>query len=395
MNDAAGNTVVDDPSGGIDDDPQCQLLDHFAIGVQLLMGCIVFLSMLLKRHRESPRRPWRIWFFDISKQGLGASFVHGLNVLVSLVAGSSPDSHSSNPCVFYFLNVGIDTTVGVYILYLWLQAAHRIVVALNVERDLKSGHYGTPPRAMAWVKQTLVFSMCLFMMKVCVAMFIYLFPWVQILGTLALAPFTDPRHEVVFVMLVFPIIMNVVQFWLVDQVIKHKTPTYYLPATPTFADEEGLDLFHSHDHMPASPPPALAASDANRGSNDSFHTEDYMSDTSLLTSPDVLGPHSVPGAGVGRPLSPGVGRPSRTKRFMDSLKKSLVGGRPSTSRVPDSGNVRYTPLNTGGSSGDVSLANTQSANASREVLVDVLGESGPEQVPLPGSRPGSPGPARR
>lgn len=30
--------------------------------VQGLMGVLVILSLVYKRHRESPKRPWRIWF---------------------------------------------------------------------------------------------------------------------------------------------------------------------------------------------------------------------------------------------------------------------------------------------------------------------------------------------
>lgn len=47
--------------------------------------------------------------FDVSKQVVGQMFVHGVNVLSSdLISGHS----SSNACVYYFLNVLIDTTLG-------------------------------------------------------------------------------------------------------------------------------------------------------------------------------------------------------------------------------------------------------------------------------------------
>jgi hypothetical protein len=47
--------------------------------------------------------------FDVSKQVVGQMVVHGLNVLISDVGAHHK---SVNACVFYFLNVLIDTTVG-------------------------------------------------------------------------------------------------------------------------------------------------------------------------------------------------------------------------------------------------------------------------------------------
>lgn len=46
---------------------------------------------------------------DVTKQALGQLFVHTLNVLLSsLVARQG----RNNPCTLYFLNIGIDTTLG-------------------------------------------------------------------------------------------------------------------------------------------------------------------------------------------------------------------------------------------------------------------------------------------
>jgi hypothetical protein len=92
------------------------------------MGVLVILSLLYKRYREKPQRPWRIWcasypsltggevyghtrLFDVSKQVVGQMFVHGVNVLIS--DGLSRHS-SSNACVTYFLNILVDTTLGMY-----------------------------------------------------------------------------------------------------------------------------------------------------------------------------------------------------------------------------------------------------------------------------------------
>lgn len=43
------------------DNEHCKLLGPVALLVQGVMGIIVVLSLVYKRHREKPMRPWRIW----------------------------------------------------------------------------------------------------------------------------------------------------------------------------------------------------------------------------------------------------------------------------------------------------------------------------------------------
>lgn len=47
--------------------------------------------------------------FDVSKQVVGQMFVHGVNVLISDVGSHRT---AGNACVFYFLNILVDTTLG-------------------------------------------------------------------------------------------------------------------------------------------------------------------------------------------------------------------------------------------------------------------------------------------
>ncbi|KAL7749530.1 hypothetical protein RI367_005085 [Sorochytrium milnesiophthora] len=257
--------LVDEPTP---EAPKCQLLDNFAVGVQLVLATVALSSLLVKRHRERPRRPFLVWFYDASKQAFGASFVHGLNVLISLLAGSASESHTRNPCVWYFLNVAIDCTLGVYLLFLWLRLAARLVVTLQLD-DLESGYYGDPPRVLAWIKQTILFSWCLFLVKICVVLLLRFLPFLGAVGKWVLSPFGNARGEVVFVMLVFPLIMNVMQFWLVDTVIKRKEPGItsdgVLPSEEDLAGDSSV-FQQTHDHS------VRASVDSN------------LSDSSLLTT---------------------------------------------------------------------------------------------------------------
>ncbi len=69
--------------GSPDIDDGCKLLGPFALFVQAIMGVLVIGSLVYKRQRETPKRKWKIWALDVSKQLLGQLFVHMLNVILS------------------------------------------------------------------------------------------------------------------------------------------------------------------------------------------------------------------------------------------------------------------------------------------------------------------------
>lgn len=55
--------------------------DFFTVFVQLLLALFALLSLWFKRQNERPRRKFRTWFLDISKQGLGACYAHVCNMV--------------------------------------------------------------------------------------------------------------------------------------------------------------------------------------------------------------------------------------------------------------------------------------------------------------------------
>ncbi len=88
---------------------------------------------------------------------------------------------------------------------------------------MKSGDYGHPPNVNWWKRQTIAFICCLFVMKFMVVTIFRLFPVLFDIGEWLLGwTLYNAKLQVVFVMLIFPLVMNILQFWLVDQVIKKK-----------------------------------------------------------------------------------------------------------------------------------------------------------------------------
>jgi hypothetical protein len=231
----------------LDPEEKCQLVDSFAILVQIVMAVAALSSLLFKRSIEHPQRPLLIWAMDTSKQAIAASLVHVSNVLLAYILQIFPNA-SQNPCVWYFLNLLLDCTVGVYLLYLFLKAFHRVGDYLNIT-DIDMGHYGNPPRLSfvnarfyPWFKQLFFFLSAWVFVKIIVSITLIFVPIFGILATLILSPLTGYQHaEIIFVMFVFPLVMNICQAWLIDKVLKGKPVEELVPIDDLSDMETGMD----------------------------------------------------------------------------------------------------------------------------------------------------------
>ncbi|KAH8552457.1 vacuolar membrane protein-domain-containing protein [Umbelopsis sp. PMI_123] len=205
-----------------DPDAGCKLLDGFAIVIQVLLASTALGTLVVKRARERPQRPVNIWLLDVGKQFSGAIVIHSLNLLVSYSRGRPHHGGSSNLCVWYFLNVGVDTTLGVGILWVILRSLQWSLQRIGVT-GIRTGDYGTPPSILSWIKQTIIFIISLSGMKLCVYGLFRLCPWLFDFGKWVLGWTRDNyRTQVVFVMLIFPLCMNAFQIWVIDTIVKNK-----------------------------------------------------------------------------------------------------------------------------------------------------------------------------
>ncbi|RPD66825.1 hypothetical protein L226DRAFT_565610 [Lentinus tigrinus ALCF2SS1-7] len=216
----------------------CRLLGPTALIVQGLMGVLVILSLVYKRHRETPKRPWRIWLFDVSKQIIGQAFVHGVNVLISDVVAHLS---TANACVLYFLNILIDTTFGVGLIYLILQVVTYVLTEKFHLKGFESGVYGTPPSINYWFRQASVYVFALTTMKLLVIALFAALPVIFDLGEWLLSFLgTSDAAQVIFTMGLFPILMNVLQFWLIDSIVKGTNTVSDSPRNSLDPDNEPL-----------------------------------------------------------------------------------------------------------------------------------------------------------
>lgn len=75
------------------------------------------------------------------------------------------------------------------------------------------------------MKQSLIYFCGLFGMKFCVLIIFVMLPWISRVGDWALR-WTEGNEKVqiVFVMMLFPLIMNALQYYIIDSFIKKQTP---------------------------------------------------------------------------------------------------------------------------------------------------------------------------
>lgn len=112
-------------------DGECRLLGPFALIVQACLGVLAMSSLVFKRWQERPRRPFKIWFFDVSKQVVGTALLHVLNLLMSIISAQDFElAHKAqelsasfqntvtkevNPCSWYLINIAIDVSLNLMV----------------------------------------------------------------------------------------------------------------------------------------------------------------------------------------------------------------------------------------------------------------------------------------
>lgn len=204
--------TFDMASGG----KNCRLNDNFGLLVQGILAAVAFSTLILKRLREpaSDRRPVLIWFFDTSKQAVGAMLVHFANIfLAGLFKG--------DPCTWYLINFLLDSTLGLIIIYLCLQFM-QVIVKIYDWDSLRFGEYGNPPQCKSWVGQCSLYLCAVIAEKAAITLLVQLDFWVQVRKFILLPVKNHPKVELAIVMLIIPFVFNAIMFWVVDNFLMRK-----------------------------------------------------------------------------------------------------------------------------------------------------------------------------
>lgn len=194
--------------------------------VALALSCL--LTLIIKRQTETPRRDWKIWFLDVTKQSLGLSVSHVSNILLSiLIAINLADS---DECQWYLMAYLSDSLLCSAFNFTMLAVIDRLAHRYNIDA-LNFGNYGYPPRLNYWLAQVVVWVSIVTTGKMLVlALLFLLLEPIDALLQRVFVPFEGhPKLELLIVMIVIPMTLNIGQFWLTDSCLKQQYPSTHSP----------------------------------------------------------------------------------------------------------------------------------------------------------------------
>ena len=207
---------------------KCTLLGGwFATSVQIILASVCVLTLVIKREFEVPRRAWKVWFLDVLKQGIGSSSDHMTNILISIVIISGSDG---DECQWYFLVYTLTSTVGCTTNLLMLTLVERFSSKYRNSCTVEIqnfGEYGNPPKLKRWFVQLVVWLGIVIISKIIVLIILLLCGnFLNDITGSAFASFSGNREfELIFVMIIIPFILNIIQFWITDTFLKHDNPS--------------------------------------------------------------------------------------------------------------------------------------------------------------------------
>lgn len=138
---------------------------------------------------------------DVSKQFIGAGMIHFINIGISYAASQPNHGPPTNLCTWYFLNVAIDTTLGVFILWCWYRLISATLDLFNIKDGFTSGEYGPHP-ILPWIRQLSLFLLAEMLAKACLYIILINSTWLFWLGEICISWTQGNRKsQVVFVML--------------------------------------------------------------------------------------------------------------------------------------------------------------------------------------------------
>ncbi|CAG9802586.1 unnamed protein product [Chironomus riparius] len=182
------------------------LTDFFGWILQIILAGIAFSCLIAKRYCEPKyrRRPWNIWWYDTSKQGIGALVIHMTNVYLSPL-------YHGDPCTWYIINFLLDSTIGLFIIYVGIRVSIYLAKVKHWPA-IEFGEYNVPK---SWIYQTWIYVLLMMIVKLLTTLIIQMDMWNSVKKAI-LSPFKNPKVEVIIVMLIIPFFVNVLIFWITD-----------------------------------------------------------------------------------------------------------------------------------------------------------------------------------
>lgn len=231
------------------DDDVCKIYDKedaFTSFVQVLLAGIALGSLYIKRNNERPRRKFMTWWLDVSKQGIGAVYAHISNMYIAAIISENTrgDYELKDQCAWYSISFLVDTTVGLFFSLILLGWLNALAQKRGWDTLMNNGVYeldganATKDGMRHWRHQVLAWVLILTLVRVLVMGFIWVFsPILARAGDFLFEPLQDNiRFELLFVMILFPGILNFFYFWVADHYLK--AGAEHSSAHESFDDDE-------------------------------------------------------------------------------------------------------------------------------------------------------------
>lgn len=243
---AAFMGLISNQPGG--EERKCKIIQGpVALSAQLALLVIVLTALGVKRHRERPRRAWNVFLLDISKQGVSSGAGHLCGMLIALFAHRAPAAQGASECSLYFVVYFMDATLGITLAILFHKAmawaAHLFYGRMQSFKDdderslhwteslIESGNYGDPPNYRKWAIQVAGWATCVVSARLSVGVTLLL--TLTYMSRISRALDRAFKHHVdleLFVVMVgIPMLLNVGQAWIQDQVLKWKIRRHSTP----------------------------------------------------------------------------------------------------------------------------------------------------------------------
>ena len=208
----------------------CQLINNgFSILIHFILGIFALFSLGVKRITEKPRRPLKIFIYDVSKQVIGALYAHGLNILIAVHVTNfnNNNSNDNDQCMWYFVNFIVDVFIGLTFNWLFLKLINYLAIKYKYN-TLISGKYQLSEYYcnLSYCLQLVIWLLIITIVKL-ILFFAILVPFsneLEKMGTSILSPISNHEEiELIIVMIVVPFSLNILQFWLQDTFLKDNT----------------------------------------------------------------------------------------------------------------------------------------------------------------------------
>lgn len=220
--------------------PDCVTLSGgFAAFIQVMCLFMGITILLVKKnyYDKGEKREWKIWLMDVGKQGASGACCHAAGLLNgSILEKATRDAGAhGNQCSWYFISFSFDTTLGMGIAYVLLQAVQQLartgygplkpcpslVQSGNYQRAGIDGQLG-PADCGIWIKQLTVWCMINVVARAFCGVAMYILSGLlRHVSELVASPFCG-HHQILLtlVMLGGPIILNGVQLWVQDTFLR-------------------------------------------------------------------------------------------------------------------------------------------------------------------------------